>query len=72
MKFKFIGNPHNERDRKASVVNYGITFDLGVPVEVDDPFVIGKLSGNCHFEAVGEESVPAEAEAKPRKQKKQG
>lgn len=51
-KFRFIGNPRDPKDSKASINYGGLTFPLNEPVEVTDEAVIGKLRGNSHFSEV--------------------
>lgn len=69
MKFRFIGNPRDPKDARASVTCYGITFPLNEPVEVEDEAIIKKLSGNPHFSQTRPytRSVrePGDASAKP-------
>ncbi len=51
-KFRFIGNPRDPKDSRASVTFGGIVFPLGEPVEVTDDAVMAKLRGNSHFAEV--------------------
>ena len=39
----------------AEVVSYGHRFPQGVPVEVEDAFLLKKLEGNNHFKEHGAE-----------------
>lgn len=52
MKFTF-----NDGDITA----FGIEFKQGVATEVDDEFIIGKLTGNSHFTSEEEESLKQKA-----------
>lgn len=51
-KFRFIGNPRDPKDSRASVTIGGLVFPLGEPVEVADEAVAAKLRGNGHFAEV--------------------
>lgn len=51
-KFRFIGNPRDPKDSKASITFGGVVFPLGEPVEVTDEALLGKLRGNSHFSEV--------------------
>lgn len=78
-KFRFIGNPRDPKDSRASITFGGVVFPLGEPVEVTDEALLGKLRGNSHFsevqtrnrepkEEVASPAAPgAEAEVKTRK-----
>lgn len=48
MKIKFIGVPGEMHE---SIVQYGYTFRLDKPVDVQDAFAIRKLKAHPHFEA---------------------
>lgn len=52
MKFTF-----NDGD----IVAFGIEFKQGVATEVDDEFIIGKLTGNSHFTSEEEENLKQKA-----------
>jgi hypothetical protein len=51
-KFRFIGNPRDPKDSRASITFGGIVFPLGEPVEVANEAVAAKLRGNSHFSEV--------------------
>lgn len=51
-KFRFIGNPRDPKDSKASITYGGLVFPLGEPVEVVDEALLAKLRGNSHFAEV--------------------
>jgi len=51
-KFRFIGNPRDPKDSRASITFGGIVFPLGDPVEVVNEAVAAKLRGNSHFSEV--------------------
>lgn len=48
MKIKFIGVPGEDH---ASISQYGYTFPLGEPVEVESDVAVRKLSNHPHFVA---------------------
>lgn len=52
MKYVFKGDPRDPKGKHDpdTVTIRGVTFPKDVPVEVSDPVVLGKLSGNSHFE----------------------
>ncbi len=48
----FIGDPHHPGDDPPCVSMFGLTFELGVPVWVDDLDhldAMSKIRGNSHF-----------------------
>lgn len=65
-KFRFIGNPRDPKDSRASITYGGLAFPLGEPVEVTDEAVAAKLRGNSHFAEVATRNrEPKEETASP-------
>lgn len=72
MKFVFIGVPGESHE---SLTMYGVTFEAGVPAEVEDERYIAKLANHPHFSAVGEPVVSEETqtqESPPEPPKRRG
>lgn len=62
-KFRFIGNPRDPKDSRASITYGGLVFPLGEPVEVTDEAVAAKLRGNSHFAEVATRNREPKEEA---------
>lgn len=62
-KFRFIGNPRDPKDSRASITFGGIIFPLGEPVEVVNEAVAAKLRGNSHFSEVATRNREPKEEA---------
>jgi len=50
MKFTFIGDPERGGDGPNTIICFGIEFPKGESVDVTDEKIIGKLTGNSHFD----------------------
>ena len=71
MKAKYIGEPGTNESKTLpdEFEAYGIVFEKGKFVEIEDPAVAIKLSNNSHFEVEGDDGAEAQrGPGRPRKQ----
>lgn len=50
--YSYEGDPLREGEGPQSVTAFGVRFQRGEPIKVDDPTISGKLDGNGHFKKV--------------------
>lgn len=53
MKFVFCGDPNSPNEALETKEAFGLVFEPGEAVEVEDPAIIAKLQGNSHFAEEG-------------------
>lgn len=56
MRFRFVGDPRNNGDGPDEFEKFGHVFSRDSWTDVDDPFVIGKMLNNPHFEVASDGS----------------